>query len=105
MGVGVGDVGLTGEVLATAGDWTLVVGACPPDWLLHALSTIAVAQASAPHHRLRAIIMIKRYVLFLSTARAARRVAQRILCGGGGGGSDVTSGAGSGQTSSTGHGA
>jgi hypothetical protein len=74
VGVGVGDVGLTGEVLATAGDWTLVVGACPPDWLLHALSTIAVAQASAPHHRLRAIIMIKRYVLCRTTAPTPRRI-------------------------------
>jgi hypothetical protein len=108
LGVGVGacDVGLTGARLAAAGDWTLVDGACPPGWLLlHAVSATAMTQASAPHDRLRAIIMIKRYVLFLSTARAARRVAQRILCGGGGGGSDVTSGAGSGQTSSTGHGA
>jgi hypothetical protein len=66
---------LTGGLLATAGDWTLVVGACSPDLLLlHAVSTTAMAHASAPHDRLRAIIMIKRYVLLLSTARAARRI-------------------------------
>jgi len=67
-------VTLTGELLATAGDWTLVVGACSADRLLHAVSTTATAQASAPQDRLRAIIMIKRYVLFLSAARAARRI-------------------------------
>lgn len=75
LGVGACELGLTGAVLAAAGDWTLVDGTCPPGWLLlHAVSATAITQASAPHDRLRAIIMIKRYVLFLSTARAARRV-------------------------------
>jgi hypothetical protein len=61
-------------VLGTAGDWELVVGACPPDRLLHAVSATAMTKASAPHDRLRAIIMIKRYALSLSTARVPRRM-------------------------------
>src|SRR5215468_4958973 len=81
LGVGVRGVTITGALFAAADDWTTVVGGGPPPDrpLPQAVSTTARAHASAPHDRPRAIIMIKRYVLFLSTGRAARRISVHLV--------------------------